>query len=429
MTLYLINLTIDIDRKGMDMKKYFDDKAIENEVAWLSSISDTQGDQGVTRLLYSQPWIDAQKAMVDKFDSLNIESYHDEIGNLFGRVVGSESPDTVIASGSHIDTVVNGGRLDGQLGIIAAYMAVDYLQKTYGQPKKTLEVFAMAEEEGSRFPYAFWGSKSIFGLSKQSEVAGTKDASGVVFDDAMRKAGFDFKKEDASRREDIEAFIEVHIEQGITLENQKKEIGIVNNIVGQKRFTVVLTGEANHAGTTKMSYRKDTVHCFSAFAVKAFDAAGQMGDPLVLTFGHVTPQPNTVNVVPGKLTFMIDTRHTDQEALNSFEATLRSILDETCKEFGIEADVDLWMDAAPVAMDQSVVDSLVKSSEDLGLDTIVMHSGAGHDSQIIAPFVPTAMIFTPSIKGISHNPKEATDVEYLNYAITLLAKTLHDLAY
>lgn len=411
------------------MKKYFDYELITNEVEWLSSISATQGSEGVTRLLYDHNWIESQKQLVEKLKAMGLHTYHDEIGNLFGRLEGSESPDKVIASGSHIDTVTHGGRLDGQLGIIAAYMAVDYLHKTYGQPKKTLEVLAMAEEEGSRFPYAFWGSKNIFGLAKRSEVEGTKDSKGVVFEDAMRAAGFEFKADDTSARDDFEAFIEVHIEQGITLENQNKEIGIVNNIVGQKRFTVVLDGESNHAGTTKMSYRKDTVHCFSDFAVKAFAAAKAIGDPLVLTFGHVTPEPNTVNVVPGRTTFMIDTRHTDQDALNQFEQTLRTLLEETGKEFDVKVSIDMWMDAAPVQMDEGVVASLVKSSEELGLDSIVMHSGAGHDSQIIAPFVPTAMIFTPSIKGISHNPKEATDVEYLNYAITLLAKTLHDLAY
>lgn len=411
------------------MKNYFDNEAIEKEVEWLSSISDTQGDQGVTRLLYSEPWINAQKAMVEKLASNNFETYHDEIGNLFGRVVGSENPEEVIATGSHIDTVVNGGRLDGQLGIIAGYMAIDYLQKTYGQPKKTLEVFAMAEEEGSRFPYAFWGSKSIFGLSKRSDVEDTKDAAGVVFQDAMRNAGFEFKKDDSSKREDIKAFIELHIEQGITLENQELDVGLVNNIVGQKRFTIVLNGESNHAGTTKMSYRKDTIRVFSEFATKAFNEAERLGDPLVLTMGHVTPEPNTVNVVPGKTTFMIDTRHTDQSELDAFAAYLEKTLLETAEQFGVTADIDLWMDAAPVQMDQGIIDILEKNSKEMELDYLVMHSGAGHDSQIIAPQVPTAMIFTPSIKGISHNPKEATDVKYLNMAITLLAKALYDLAY
>lgn len=411
------------------MKNIYENEKIEQEVEWLSSISDTLGDEGVSRLLYSEPWNDAQTKLSDKLTSLDMEVYHDEIGNLFGRLEGSEFPDEVIATGSHIDTVTNGGRLDGQLGIIAGYLAIDHLRRTYGQPKRSLELFAMAEEEGSRFPYAFWGSKNIFGLAKRSEVEDTHDADGVIFQDAMRNSGFEFKKDDTSARTDLKGFIEVHIEQGITLENQEKEVGIVNSIVGQKRFTVVLEGEANHAGTTKMSYRKDTVHCFSEFAVKAYAEAKRIGDPLVLTFGHVTPEPNTVNVIPGKLTFMIDTRHTSQEALDSFEEFLVKTLDETCAEFGIKANVDKWMDAAPVAMSDDIINVIEDSAKEMDLDYIVMHSGAGHDSQIIAPFVPTAMIFTPSIKGISHNPQEATDVKYLSIAITLLAKSLYELAY
>lgn len=411
------------------MSKIFKDEQIEKEVEWLSTISVTQGDEGVTRLLYSEPWIEAQKQLHDKFESLGMDVHYDEIGNMFGRVLGTEAPDEVIATGSHIDTVVNGGRLDGQLGIIAGYLAVDYLNRTYGAPKKTLEVFAMAEEEGSRFPYAFWGSKNIFGLAKREEVEDTKDADGVVFQDAMRHAGYEFKQNCSSRREDLKAFVEVHIEQGITLENQNRDVGIVNNIVGQKRFTVVLEGEANHAGTTKMSYRKDTVHCFSDFATKAFAEAERLGDPLVLTFGHVTPEPNTVNVVPGKTTFMIDTRHTDQDELDKFEQFLVKTLNETGEKFGVKVDIDKWMDAAPVAMSQDIINVIEEEANGMELDYLVMHSGAGHDAQIIAPFVPSAMIFTPSIKGISHNPLEATDVKYLNIAVTLLAKSLYKLAY
>lgn len=411
------------------MKNIYEDKIIEEEVEWLSSISDTLGDEGVTRLLYSEPWIEAQEKLGNKLKDLDLEVYHDEIGNMFARLEGSEFPDEVIATGSHIDTVTNGGRLDGQLGIIAGYLAIDYLNKTYGKPKRSLELFAMAEEEGSRFPYAFWGSKNIFGLAKRSEVEDTKNANGIVFQDAMRHAGFEFKKDDASMRKDLKGFVEVHIEQGITLENQNLDLGIVNNIVGQKRFTVVLEGQANHAGTTKMSYRKDTVHCFSEFATKAYAKANELGDPLVLTFGHVTPEPNTVNVVPGRLTFMIDTRHTSQDELDSFEKFLVDTLNETCDDFGISVSIDKWMDAAPVAMSEDIINVLDKNAKELELDYIVMHSGAGHDAQIIAPFVPSAMIFTPSIKGISHNPLEATDVKYLSIAITLLAKSLYDLAY
>ncbi len=411
------------------MKKIFKDEHIEKEVEWMSGISVTHSDEGVTRLLYSEPWIQAQRELREKLESLDMEVYHDEIGNMYGRLLGSESPEEVVATGSHIDTVVNAGRLDGQLGIIAGYLAIDYLHKTYGKPKKTLEVFAMAEEEGSRFPYAFWGSKNIFGLAKREEVEDTKDANGAIFQDAMRHAGYDFKEDCSTMREDLVAFVEVHIEQGITLEKQKRDVGIVNSIVGQKRFTVVLEGEANHAGTTKMSYRKDTVHCFAKFASKAFKEAERIGDPLVLTFGHVTPEPNTVNVVPGKTTFMIDTRHTDQDALDNFEKFLVDTLNDTCEEFGITADIDMWMDAAPVAMSQDIINIIEEEADAMDLDYLVMHSGAGHDSQIIAPFVPTAMIFTPSIKGISHNPLEATDVKYLNIAVTLLAKSLYKLAY
>lgn len=405
-----------------------DKNKLNEEIIWLSAIQDGDGP-GVTRLLYTESWRRARQEMIHKLQSLNITTYDDEVGNLFGYVKGTQEPDRIVATGSHIDTVVQGGKLDGQLGIIAGYMAIDMLMKKYGSPKKTLELFVMAEEEGSRFPYAFWGSKSIFGLSKRSELEGTQDASGILFETAMRESGFDFKQDDTQRKENIDAFVEVHIEQGITLENMNKQVGIVNSIVGQRRFTVVLDGESNHAGTTLMRYRKDTVNAFSKIAQKAFAEADRLGDPLVLTFGHISLEPNTVNVVPGKATFSIDMRHTKSEVLDTFETYIRDLIATVAQEMDIKYNIDKWMDAEPVAMDESIIKILHDVCQDLNLDYIEMHSGAGHDSQIIAPFAPTAMIFTPSIKGISHNPKEATFLEDLETAVNVLAETLYRLAY
>lgn len=226
--------------------------AIEETLPWLSSFgADPTG--GMTRLLYSPEWLETQQQFKKRMDASGLETRFDEVGNLYGRLRGSASPEQVILSGSHIDTVVNGGNLDGQFGALAAWLAIDWLKTTYGAPLKTVEVVSMAEEEGSRFPYVFWGSKNIFGLANPDDVRNIQDAKGTRFVDAMNACGFTLPAKPLHARSDINAFVELHIEQGCVLESNGQSIGVVSAIVGQRRYTVTLNGESNHAGTTPLS--------------------------------------------------------------------------------------------------------------------------------------------------------------------------------
>ncbi len=402
-------------------------QVVDETLDWLSGISDAEGP-GTTRLLYSPSWIEAQKQLKEKFEGLGFTCEFDAVGNLFATLLGSEQPEEIIASGSHVDTVTKGGRLDGQLGIVAAYLAIEKLLEKNGQPKKTLQIISMAEEEGSRFPYAFWGSKNIFGLANQEDVASIKDAEGIGFEEAMRAAGFDYLTGEPKFAK-ITAFFELHIEQGNFLEKEGKQVGVVNAIVGQKRYDVILKGQANHAGTTLMEYRKDTVECFARIMTQSLDKARAEGNPLVLTFGRVEPKPNTVNVVPGETLFSIDCRHTDQATLNRFTAELEADMRAISEAMGIEISINNWMDEAPVPMDAALVKTLEAVCEENGLNYQLMHSGAGHDAQIFAPRVPTAMVFVPSIDGISHNPAEHTKAEDIVPGIQALAGALERLAY
>lgn len=393
----------------------------------ISSISDEKG-KGTTRLLYSPAWREAQNFLSEKFKELGMKVEFDEVGNLFGTLEGSEEPEKVIASGSHVDTVFKGGRLDGQLGIVSSYLAIRELLKEKGQPKKSLRVISMAEEEGSRFPYAFWGSKNIFGLADNKDVIDAVDKDGIKFTDAMQESGFDFL-EGEPRFSDMEAFIELHIEQGNFLEKNQLKVGVVNSIVGQKRYTVKLVGESNHAGTTLMAYRHDTVECFARIVTQSLDKAKKVGDPLVLTFGKVAPQPNTVNVVPGQTEFSIDCRHTDEKVLNDFTKELENDIKEIAQDMGITVEIDQWMDELPVPMDDQVVQVIEDACKENDLSYQIMHSGAGHDAQIFAPRVPTGLIFVPSINGISHNPEEHTEAEDIVQGVKALASSLEKLAY
>lgn len=383
---------------------------------------------GMTRLLYTDSWLEAQKYVKQQMESFGMTTKFDDVGNLFGRIEGSENPDETIMTGSHIDTVVNGGKLDGQFGVCASLTAAEFLVAKYGQPKRSLEVISMAEEEGSRFPFAFWGSKNFVGVAKNDEVKNATDADGKKFVDEMRRQGFDFSPKQ-TRRDDIKAFVEEHIEQGSILEQEHEQIGIVNSIAGQRRYDIVLKGEANHAGTTPLSYRHDAVYGMAKMINAALDKAHKVGDPLVLTFGKVVPKPNTVNVVPGEVLFTMDCRHTDAKYLVQFTKEITDMMTQVAADMGLDISIDLWMDEKPVPMSDKIVKTIESQAKAGNYKYRVMHSGAGHDSQIIAPVYPTAMIFVPSIGGISHNPAENTKFEDLVEGVKLMADTLYELAY
>jgi allantoate deiminase len=418
---------------------------------------------GISRLLYTESWLEMQETLKQRFADLGMQTDFDAVGNLKGTFYGSDSrhesdqsprqdPEHIqavvgpgdtsavgsgdafakqtVATGSHVDTVVNGGKLDGQLGIFGGYLAIADLLHTYGQPKKNLAIFSIAEEEGSRFPTVFWGSKNLFNIQDEEEVSKIFDKDGVSFIDAMHNCGFDFSRTPHhSLMDDVCAFVELHIEQGNTLEKEHKSIGVITDIVGQKRYNITLKGEANHAGTTLMRYRQDVVQVFASIVKESLERACKVGDPLVLTFGKIEITPNTVNVVPGDALFTMDCRHTNKDILEGFTQDIEDLMRHIAAQFNVDITIDCWMDESPVPMDAAMVKVIEGACNEQGINYRLLHSGAGHDSQIIANYIPTGMIFVPSIKGISHNPAEDTALEDIKRGIELLQRTLYELAY
>ena len=385
-------------------------------------------DGGISRVLYSKSWIDAQEELKNICNGKGFKSYYDEVGNLFFKLEGTKFKDETILTGSHIDTVVNGGKLDGQLGIIGGILAMEYLKEKYGDPLRNIEIVSMAEEEGSRFPFTFWGSKNIVGCMSEEEVKDLKDKDNISLSQAMKEAGFNFKDKD-NLRKDIKAFIELHIEQGGVLEIEGKSIGIAKHIVGQKRAIIEVEGEANHAGTTPMGYRRDAMHGVSKMIVDIMEKAKKYGDPLVATVGRVDVYPGTCNVVPGKVIFTTDIRHTDKEISDKFKNEIQKSMQDIAQDMDLKISIDNYMDSTPVAMDEELIDIIEAKCKEEGFDYKLMHSGAGHDAQIFASHLPTALIFVPSHKGISHNPLEFTETKDLVKGVNVLIETLYELAY
>ncbi|XJZ29064.1 allantoate deiminase [Bacillota bacterium Lsc_1132] len=397
-------------------------------IEWLSSFGQTENG-GVTRLLYSENWKRAQTALKHKMEQIGLEPYFDSVGNLFGRLRGSDPESKTILTGSHLDTVVDGGKYDGAYGIMASFLAVGKLIKLYGIPRKTIEVVSLCEEEGSRFPLAFWGSRNIQGVYSLTDVITLKDAEGVRFLDAMKQAGFSPEAYTAPKREDIERFIEVHIEQGSILEKSGNSLGIVSDIVGQRRYTVMVTGESNHAGTTPMNFRKDALCVMAEFVSYLTKKAAEMDPQLVATVGKVTVKPNVPNVIAGEAEFSLDIRHHQEQILNRYCSDIFAFLDKLTAELEMSTTVTNWMNVKPVKMDRKMNEVLQKIAEKKKIATLEMVSGAGHDAQVFGDMCPTSLLFVPSRNGISHSPKEFTSVSDLEIAIEVLSELLYQLAY
>lgn len=406
------------------------DLGLETErlLKWLGQFGGEEGG-GVSRLLYTPEWLQAQQGLAQLMRQKGWAVRFDAVGTLFGRLEGTEYRDETILTGSHADTVRRGGIYDGQYGIIAAILALQQLQAKHGAPLRNIEIVSFAEEESSRFPYAFWGSKNLLALAGRSDVEHLADSAGVSFVDAMEQSGFDFRNESEPIRTDIKAFLEAHIEQGGVLEAEQKSIGVVTDIVGQRRYIIEVVGEANHAGTTPMGYRKDALYAAGTMICASIDLAKSYGDPLVATVGRIDASPNVSNVVPGKTVFTLDTRHTDSGILYAYTEEAISQIKNLAAKLKVEVGISMWMDAAPIPMNQRLVELLVSQCRKNGTNFKKMHSGAGHDSQIMAPYVPTAMLFVPSRRGISHSPQEYTAPQDLGAGVEALSGALYELAY
>ncbi|MEK4669061.1 MULTISPECIES: allantoate deiminase [Bacillaceae] len=402
------------------------EQEIDSWLQWLSEYGQTE-DGGVTRLLYDENWAKAQGALKIRMEQIGLSAQFDGVGNLFGKLEGTDESAKSILTGSHIDTVVNGGKYDGGYGIIASCLAVNYLAGKYGKPLKTIEVVSLCEEEGSRFPLAFWGSGSITGRYQKDESLTLFDTADISMAQALNKIPF-IPESDSLKRTDIGCFIELHIEQGAVLEKEEKSIGVVSHIVGQRRFTIKITGESNHAGTTPMMYRKDSLHIASQLILHAMDRASAV-DSLVATVGSITASPNVPNVIPKEVVFTLDVRHHEEEAIQQYCESLFAFFHEKCDEKGLQIEIDQWLDVKPVAMNSELQLQAEEVLQDTGLPYKTMTSGAGHDAQVFGPYCPTALLFVPSTNGISHSPDEFTNLQDLKNGVTVLIELLHKLAY
>lgn len=399
---------------------------LEEAIEWLASFGG-EPDGGVSRTLYSQPWKDAQQALKGWMEDAGLDTTYDSIGNLFGRVPSSNPNAQTILIGSHVDTVKAGGKYDGAYGIIAGILALDFLKKTYGTPAINLEVVSFCEEEGSRFPLALWGSGMMTGIYSFNDISDIKDSEGISFETAMMAAGFGLSEYRV--RNDIQNFIELHIEQGPTLEKVEKSIGIVKAIVGQKRFRITVNGESNHVGTTSMIWRRDALHGAVNMIHDLYESVKNYDEDLVTSVGQLFVEPNVPNVIPNQVRFTVDARHPNESILSSFCQQFTEMFKTHAKKSDLDIKVEMWHEVQPAQMDRTLNEIVQSICTRSTFPFHWMNSGAGHDAQLFARICPTTIIFVPSQDGISHSPIEFTLSKDLETGLEVLIQLLHQLAY
>ncbi len=380
-----------------------------------------QPEGGSTRVAWSSELFDAYAWLGERMRRLGLEVEIDAAGNLFGRwMVGSGS---AVLVGSHLDTVPSGGRLDGALGVVAAVHAVELLQAQGFQPERPLWIVAFMDEEGTRFNAALFGSRAFAG-EDLTGVGDRVDADGSTLREAMSQRGYAFEDVSlATRIGEAHAYLELHIEQGPVLEAEGLQIGVVTSIVGLRGYRVRLRGEANHAGTTPMSLRRDALAGAARIALELRDFA-RARENTTANVGKLSVAPGGANVVPGRADFTIDIRAATADGIAEAERAVEETVARVAREEGLEAELESTFSLEPLELDPELVDAVERAAAEEGATSRRMPSGAGHDAMVIGRHVPAAMIFVPSRGGISHSPAEYSSPAEVELGMRVLAATL-----
>jgi N-carbamoyl-L-amino-acid hydrolase len=394
------NLPLDADRLWAD-------------VMALAEITDPE--RPYTRRSFTALFLEGRAWLARKFAEAGLTARIDAAGNLIGRLEGTNPALGVIAIGSHSDTVPSGGRFDGIAGVATGLEIVRALRDAGLRTEHTIEVIDFLAEEPSEYGLSCVGSRGMTGLLDDRMLSLT-GPGGETLRDALRRVGGDPDRLDQARRDDIKAFLELHIEQGIVLESRSLDVGIVTSIVGIRRIEIVFRGEADHAGTTPLGLRHDALvaaaETVSSVRRAAEELAVEGPDYFVATVGILTVEPSAANIVPGRSRLIVDARTTNPALTKRFvEAIDRESLQHAAAARVQRASFETLSDGAPVACDPGLRSALREGARNLDLGESDLPSGAGHDAAFMSRICPSAMVFVPCRAGKSHAPEEWADRE------------------
>ena len=389
-------------RPPIDQARLWDD------LMALAAITDPE--RPYTRRSFSPHFLEGRDWLRRRFEQAGLKVRLDAGANLIGRMDGAERDARTIMLGSHSDTVPGGGRFDGPAGILAALEVVRALQTAGYKPRHSIEVVDFLAEEPSEYGVSCVGSRAMAGALDDKLLAYT-NSGGEKLADAIRRVGGDPNRLAQARRSDVAGYFELHIEQGVILQNNKIDLGLVTAIVGITRIEIEFQGAADHAGTTPMGLRRDAGLAAAALTLfvseRAREFAQRGSGHFVATTGILDIRPNAANVVPGQARMVLDIRAENAALIDEFTAAL----DAESKSVAARSNVErsryaVLSNVAPTICDAHLRDLLARGASSLRYSTMPLASGAGHDAVFVARIAPSAMLFVPCRDGKSHAPEE-----------------------
>lgn len=385
-----------------------------------------QEDGTFTRMAYSPEDRKGREIFMDYFRKLGIEPETDAAGNLIARLEGEDPKLPAIMTGSHLDTVPDGGRYDGALGCVAGLEVCQTLIESGRRLRHPLEIVVFTDEEGFRFGSGMLGSGAMCG--QDLHVSGEdQDMCGQTRGEVLKACGLKVSELGNARRskDSVHCFLELHVEQGASLHKKRIPVGVVTSIAGVSRFEIKVTGEANHAGSTVMEDRKDALVAAARFVARVPEIVAACGNPFtVATVGTMKVVPNSVNVIPGEAYFRLEIRDQDEKVMETIEQKLRECLASICEEMGEEYSFNRFSYHEPAPMTEWVRDAIEASVRELDIPYTKVPSGAFHDSLLMTAVFPTGMIFVPSVGGISHSRYEFTEGSDIGQGCRVLLETV-----
>lgn len=399
-----------------------------DELGQIGRIDGPDGEWGSARLAMTDEDRSGRDLVVTWMRDLGLEVAVDGIGNVFATRPGTDPTLAPVLSGSHIDTVGTGGRFDGNLGVLAALEIAETLQQHDISTPRSFQVAFFSAEEGARFAPDMLGSLVHVGglaLEEALDIAAVDD--GARIGDELERIGYAGPLP-CPRSSAPHAYFELHIEQGPILEAENTTIGVVEGVQGISWTEIIIVGQSAHAGTTPMRLRHDPSYCVAAITTYVRDLTRRLGNDQVATVGRVELHPNLINVIADRALMTVDLRNPDDSILRDAEEHLTTFLEELAGAEGVTITTRSLARFEPVVFDSGLVDRVEAAAQRLGHSTRRMASGAGHDAQMLARICPAAMIFTPSVDGLSHNIAEFTEsVDIEAGANTLLHVVLEQL--
>lgn len=381
---------------------------------------------GVTRLALSDEDRTARDRLGDDLRALGARVTVDDIGNMYGRLDGTDPHAEPVVFGSHLDSVPQGGRFDGALGVLAALEVLRTVRDRSVRTRRPLVLVNWTNEEGARFEPAMMASGVVAGRFDREWVDARADPQGRTFGGELERIGY--RGEAANRLAVARAYVELHIEQGPALEASGHQIGIVDGIMGIAWYDLVVTGESDHAGPTPLPMRRDALYAAARVVTGVREIASRLGEGAVGTVGRLAPEPNIINIIPGRVQMSIDLRHPRAQGLRTGDDALRALIDEVARAERVEANLDRFWLSEPTPFAPDILALAEASCREHGYSATRITSAAGHDAKYMADRFPTAMLFIPCRDGKSHAEVEWAEPEAVERGATVLHDVVLQLA-